>query len=276
MEKLLRFYGESNSVYKMRNLSTRHGDKKVVNENPYIDQPHLVILGTAVPKFFYASLSERILTNGLVARCMVLDAGKRGRGRKPSKEKIPDGIMRTIEIIGKYAPSGNLADISPDPMEICATEEADELLLQLNEKHDDRYWKAQDLQDEISMAFWARSFEKVCKLAMLYAVSENPISPKITLSGVKWANDFVEFITNQMLSMVDAYAFENQFDEKCRKATRYIKEAGGRLPHSILLKRMHESKDVFKQIMETLIENGTVASEYVPTAGKAVQVYRLA
>ena len=98
------------------------------------------------------------------------------------------------------------------------------------------------------MAFWARAFEKVCKLSMLYAVSQNPVKPVISVDAVKWASAFVEFVTDQMLWMVDNYSYESLFDEKCRKAVRYIRQAGGKMKHSDLLKQMHASKEEFKQI----------------------------
>lgn len=113
MEKLLRFYGASNGVYKMRKLSIRNNEGKKTDDDRKIVNPHLVILGTAIPKFFYSALFERVLANGLIARCMILDAGKRGHGRKPSGESIPDAITRAIEIIGKYGQSGNLTASKP-------------------------------------------------------------------------------------------------------------------------------------------------------------------
>ena len=204
MEKLLRFYGASNGVYKMRKLSIRNNDGKKSDDDRKIVNPHLVILGTAIPKFFYSALSERVLANGLIARCMILDAGKRGHGRKPSGESIPDAITRAIEIIGKYGQSGNLTEINPAPMLIPAAPDADVLLSKLNEKYDCIYDKHEAAQRNEAMAFWARVFEKVCKLSMLYAVSENPVKPVITVPGVKWAAAFVEHVTDQMLFMVDA------------------------------------------------------------------------
>lgn len=276
MEKLLRFYGASNGVYKMRKLSIRNNEGKKTDDDRKIVNPHLVILGTAIPKFFYSALSERVLANGLIARCMILDAGKRGHGRKPSGESIPDAITRAIEIIGKYGQSGNLTEINPAPMLIPAAPDADVLLSKLNEKYDCIYDRHEAEQRNEAMAFWARVFEKVCKLSMLYAVSENPVKPVISVAGVKWAAAFVEHVTDQMLFMVDAYSFENLFDEKCRKAVRYIRQAGGKMKHSQLLRNMHESKEVFKQIMETLQENGTVTTDFIPTEGKTAKYYRLA
>lgn len=275
MEKLLRFYGASNGVYKMRKLSIRNNDGKKSDDDRKIVNPHLVILGTAIPKFFYSALSERVLANGLIARCMILDAGKRGHGRKPSGESIPDAITRAIEIIGKYGQSGNLTEINPAPMLIPAAPDADVLLSKLNEKYDCIYDKHEAAQRNEAMAFWARVFEKVCKLSMLYAVSENPVKPVITVPGVKWAAAFVEHVTDQMLFMVDAYSFENTFDEKCRKAVRYIREARGRVAHGVLLKRMHESKEVFKQIIETLEENGTITHELKGSGASMTRFYLL-
>lgn len=275
MEKLLRFYGASNGVYKMRKLSIRNNDGKKTDDDRKIVNPHLVILGTAIPKFFYSALSERVLPNGLIARCMILDAGKRGHGRKPSGESIPDAITRAIEIIGKYGQSGNLTEINPAPMLIPAAPDADVLLSKLNEKYDCIYDRHEAEQRNEAMAFWARVFEKVCKLSMLYAVSENPVKPVITVPGIKWAAAFVEHITDQMLFMVDAYSFENLFDEKCRKAVRYIREAGGRVAHGVLLKRMHESKEVFKQIIETLEENGTISHELKGSGASMTRFYLL-
>lgn len=275
MEKLLRFYGASNGVYKMRKLSIRNNDGKKTDDDRKIVNPHLVILGTAIPKFFYSALSERVLANGLIARCMILDAGKRGHGRKPSGESIPDAITRAIEIIGKYGQSGNLTEINPAPMLIPAAPEADVLLSKLNEKYDCIYDKHEAEQRNEAMAFWARVFEKVCKLSMLYAVSENPVKPVISVAGVRWAAAFVEHVTDQMLFMVDAYSFENTFDEKCRKAVRYIREARGRVAHGVLLKRMHESKEVFKQIIETLEENGTITHELKGSGVSMTRFYLL-
>ena len=60
-----------------------------------------------------------MLANGLIARCIVLDAGKRGHGRKPSGEDIPEDINRTIEIIKKYDLPGNLTEINAAPHDYC-------------------------------------------------------------------------------------------------------------------------------------------------------------
>ena len=147
------------AVKEARSDTIRNNDGTKTDDDCKIVNPHLVILGTAIPKFFYSALSERVLANGLIARCMILDAGKRGHGRKPSGESIPGTITRTIEIISQYGQSGNLTEINPAPMQIPATPDADALLSKLNEKYDCIYDRHEAEQRNEAMAFWARVFE---------------------------------------------------------------------------------------------------------------------
>ena len=76
--------------------------------------------------------------------------------------------------------------------------------------------------------------------------------------------------------MVDAYSFENAFDEKCRKIVRYIGEAGKPIAHGVLLKKSHESAEMLKQIIDTLTENGTITVSFVGEGAKTAKVYAMA
>jgi hypothetical protein len=125
------------------------------------------------------------------------------------------------------------------------------------------------------MTIWARAFEKVCKLSLLYAISRNPAQPIIDLECVEWAYKFVEFLTKQMLFLASTYSFENDFDEKCQKALRYMRESRGEYGHSALLKRMHESKELFEKIIDTLVENGSVIVGWVGEGKRKTKIYRL-
>ena len=126
------------------------------------------------------------------------------------------------------------------------------------------------------MVAFGQEHMKVCKLSMLYAISANPTNPVINEEAVRWAQKFVDFLTDQALFQVHAYSYENPFDEKCQKALRYIRNAGGEYNHSKLLKRMHEAKDVFEKIISTLIENGSVVTTYKQANTRISKTYRLA
>jgi hypothetical protein len=281
--KMLEIFTSSSSSYTIRSKAMGRAElikrKKEQKEKGFdsmavdIQNPYLVIFGTAIPEMFFQSLNKRLLANGLIARCLIFEAGERGKKNHAQFIKVPESIIRQVRTILHYGQSrGNLCVEFPTPMVIQATKDATELLDKLDEKYDGIYEKYDKLKAIVPTAFWARAFEKVCKLSILYAVSENVNDPVISAKGVKWASQLAEYQINKTLFLTNSYTFENPFDEKCQKALRYIREAGGVYTHSALLKRMHESKEVFKQIIETLKDNGSITSDVIATTGKKAQV----
>ncbi|OQA76625.1 MAG: hypothetical protein BWY31_04632 [Lentisphaerae bacterium ADurb.Bin242] len=278
MEKLLRFYGASRGIFKMRKLAAKRqdgGKTQSGDDDLKIINPNLSIFGTAIPKFFYESLGLRVLLNGLSARCLILDSGRRGRGNAHMVDidNVPPNIASAVEIIKKYGSENNLHTEFPSPMLIRAMPDAAALLRELNDNYDNKYDYYEERKEAVPMAFWGRAFEKVCKLSMLYAISENVKNPFISVAGIRWAESFVDFLTAQMLYMVDAYSFENAFDEKSRKVLRYIVEAGKPIAHAALLKKSHESAETLKQIIDTLMENGSITMNIVGEGVKTTRFY---
>jgi len=278
--KLLSIYGSSNSTWKLRNKAMNRNDLLKLKDDmkngldaagQTIANPYLVIFGTAIPEFFYESLSPRLLSNGMGARCILLIAGRRGPQRRSKFIALPDSLKSAIDTIRAYQQSGNLSSVNPELMIISAEPEADQLLDEIGQRYDGVYRKHQKLREQVPMAFWARAFEKVIKLSLLYSISVNVISPVITKEAVEWADAFVDFVTRQSLFLVSSYSYENPFDEKCQKILRYIRAGGGSYGHSELLRRSHESKELFEKIIETLVDNGTIVSEVIDTGGKRLK-----
>ncbi len=285
IEKMLRIFTASASSYKLRSRAIPRNELSRMKDgqrngtgkcSEVIHNPYLVIFGTAIPQLFYQSLDQRLLTNGLTARCLIIEAGERGRKNRARIISVPESIIRAVKVILSYGDSGNLSAVNPVPMHIVATPEAEELLDALDERYDTLYRKYSKHNALIPMSFWARAFEKVCKLSQLYAISACMAKPVIDRNAVLWASYFVEYLTEQTLFLTNSYSFENPFDEKCQKALRYIRDAGGAYRHASLLKRMHESADVFKKIIETLKENGSIVDGIEETGTKISKVYRLA
>ncbi len=110
MSTLLTMYSSANSVYPMR----RKAGKEAAG---VINQPNLVIFGTAIPNHYYDALSERMLTNGLFARMLIFECGKRGKGQEPKIRDIPQSIIDTAAWWEEYRPGplGNLVDRNPTP-----------------------------------------------------------------------------------------------------------------------------------------------------------------
>ena len=274
-EKLLKFYGASNTIYPLRKKASAKKKDGTVHEIAHIVNPNLVLLGTAIPQYFYESLSRRVLENGLVARCIIVEAGKRGEAGNPQPITPSDSLIRAATYLANLDVNGNLTNEYPKPLIITETPEATAALREVQLECDRRYNFYEAQNEGAAKALWARAHEKVCKLAMLHGISGNVYNPLITEKSVRWAWKFIDHLTQRMLYMADRYVYENIFDEKCQRAIRKLQEHGGRLSHSKLLRLLHESADSMKKIAETLQEKGTIQVEYDSSVRPAAKIYRL-
>ena len=107
MGTLLTMYSSANSVFPMR--------RKAGKESPgTIDQPCLVVFGTAIPNHYYEALSERMLTNGFFARMIILECGKRSPGQEPTIRPLPARILETAKWWADFSPGyGEPAELAP-------------------------------------------------------------------------------------------------------------------------------------------------------------------
>jgi hypothetical protein len=82
-----------------------------------IDQPNLVIFGTAIPNHYYEALSERMLTNGFFARMVILESGPRCTGTGAAHCRRAASASSTPLAGGPELPTGtgNLQDWHPVP-----------------------------------------------------------------------------------------------------------------------------------------------------------------
>jgi len=271
MSTLLTMYSSANSVFPMR--------RKAGKEAPgVIDQPSLVIFGTAIPNHYYQALSERMLTNGFFARMIILEAGPRGTGQEPSIRDLPARVLATAKWWADYQPgTGNLEDWHPAATIIEHGDDAKRLLIETRLQAEAEYSKAEDGCDSVGTTVWGRVSEQVRKLSLLYAVSENHQSPRISLAAVQWASEFIMHQTRRMLFMAASHVADNPFHAECLKLMDKLCDAPGKeLPHSVLLKRMKMDAKTFGMLIETLAQQGDLEAVTVPRAGSALRMYRLA
>ncbi len=274
-EKLLKFYGASNTIYPLRKKASAKKKDGLEHEIAHIVNPNLVLLGTAIPQYFYESLSRRVLENGLVARCIIVEAGKRGEAGNPQPITPSDTLIREATYLSSLDVNGNLVGEYPKPLIITETPEATAALKEVQTECDRRYSFFESHNEAGAKALWARAHEKVCKLAMLHGISSNVYSPLITEKSVKWAWKFIDHLTRRMLYMANSYVYENVFDEKCQKVIRMLRAEGGKAKHSKLLNKFHDSVDSFKKVVETLMEQGVLTFEMEASKTRPSKVYVL-
>ena len=271
MSTLLTMYSTSNSVFPMRRKA---GNK----ESPgVIDQPCLVLFGTAVPNHYYQALSERMLTNGFFARMIIIESGPRPTGQEPTIRNLPPRVLETARWWADYRPgTGNLQDWHPVPTIVEQSDEAKGILIEARLEAEAEYSKAEKKGDAVGTTVWGRVSEQARKLSLLYAVSENHRQPLIGLDAARWAVRFVMHQTRRMLFMADSHVAENPFHAECLKLMQKLREAPDRtLLHSRLLKRMKVDAQSFQKIVQTLVQQGDIGIVTTKTAGRPGVAYRL-
>jgi len=270
MSTLLTLYSASNSIVAMR--------PKAGKPNPgAIDQPNLVLFGTAIPNHYYAALSERMLTNGLFARMIILEGGKRKEGQEPEIIEVSPRVIETARWWADYRPGkGNLENQHPVPTIVEHTDQARNLLIDNRLMAESEYSKAEERRDAVGTTVWGRVSEQTRKLALIYAVSENHRSPRIDTPAVQWASEFIMHQVRRMLFMATQYVAENPFHAECLKFLRMLQESpGGQLQRQKLLHQMHCKASDLDQIISTLIQQGDIVVVDIPSRTKPAQGYRL-
>jgi hypothetical protein len=252
--------------------------RKAGQEQPgVIDQPNLVLFGTAIPTHYYASLSERMLTNGLVARMLTLESFRRSRGQEPKILTLPERVLKTAHWWAQARPGGgNLSQVHPVPRTVPQTEAGRRVLIEAREAAEAEYALCEGRNDAVGTTVWGRVNEHARKLALIYAVSENREDPKIGDEAARWAVEFVDHHTRRMLFMAESHLAESAFQADCLKVLRKLREAEGQeLAHSVLLKRMKMDAKSFRNVIATLSQRGDIEVLENRTAGRTGTLYRL-
>ncbi len=267
---LLMLYSSANSVFPMR--------RKAGKESPgAIDQPHLVIFGTAIPNHYYEALSERMLTNGFFARMIILECGTRSAGQEPRILPLPPRVLEIAKWWADFRPgTGNLQDWHPVPRIVSHTEEAKKVLIETRLEAEAEYKRSEGLRDAVSTTVWGRVNEHVRKLALLHAVSENHEKPVIGRAAAEWASRLILHQTRRMLFMAQDFVADNPFHAMALKLLKMLREAPeGEMAHSALLRRMKMDAKTFLALVTTLEQGGELVVRTQSTSGRTGRFYRL-
>ena len=275
MSTLLTMYSSANSVFPMRR-------KAGTEPAGVINQPSLVIFGTAIPNHYYEALSERMLTNGLFARMLIFECGKRGRGQEPKICDLPDSIIETAKWWQKFqpGPAGNLGDWNPTPAIVPHDSDARRLLVDSRINAEEQYEKAEQANDSVGTTVWGRVSEQTRKLALLHAVSRQCKDPLIDAQSARWAIEVVEHQTRRMLFMAGDHVSSNDFDAMAKSVVRQLKKWRSKrgdepMPEWELTRRLPWKPSDHKEVIKLLDTQRLVARVPSPSKTRPGFVYQL-
>ncbi|MCA8985825.1 MAG: bifunctional DNA primase/polymerase [Planctomycetaceae bacterium] len=267
---LLTMYSAAASVFPMRRKAGKERGET-------IEQPCLVIYGTAIPTHYYSALSERMLTNGFFARMLIVEAGKRGEGQEPKIVDLPPRILETATYWANFTPGkGNMEKFFPIPHIVRYTDEAQSLLIESRQACEREYSLAEERGDAVGTTVWGRTNEHIRKLALLYSISANHREPSIDVLAAAWATQFATHQTRRMLFMAQSHVADNPFHAECLKLLKKLRDAGGRMGRNKLMRTMHLKMADFNQIISTLLSQGDINTVDIPTKTKPAFGYQLA
>ncbi|MDP6113101.1 MAG: DUF3987 domain-containing protein [Planctomycetota bacterium] len=273
MQVLLKFYSSCGSLYHGRDLAGK--------EPEVIDQPNLVLYGTAVPKHYYESLCDKMLTNGFLARMLVFEAGERGEGQEPDEPPIPERVLNSARWWANLRPGeGNMCDEHPKPLVVpYASDAAKKRMSELRSLEVQEYRVARKDEDNVAMGIWARAVEKARRLSLVYACSEDALNPKITLTAVNWAWTVVEHQTRKMLYHLTQHYSENEFDARCKKMLKILTDwrakNGDRWAEAWrVARRMKISVRDLEEVRDALLAQQRIDYTEKKTGGRPTCCYR--
>ncbi|MCR5015479.1 MAG: DUF3987 domain-containing protein, partial [Ruminococcus sp.] len=238
-----------------------------------IIQPHLTLLGTAIPKYLYSALSERSMENGLLSRCLVIEAGERGEEQDSAPKDFPEDLVKAAQFLVSLGGFDGLdleklddANVFiPEPNVVAELPDAEDRRREIAAECSALYKAAQTTGEK---ALWSRAAEKVYRLALLWSISENYMEPIICKAAYDWAWKLVRHVTLRMLYQASVYVHDNEFDKLRQKALRYLRDYGhGEMKHTDLLRFMHIDAESFRKIIDTLLESELIAARPITRGG---------
>jgi hypothetical protein len=248
------------------------GQEKAAGTIPRIVQPCLTVHGISTPATFWSALSSGNISEGLLGRLIVIDAGEAA----PRKVRRPDGDLDSVpadvsekvsELLGggggQYGGGPFFAlnaDSDHKPFPMIAVEFA--LGVEdLFEEFDDRMRAKRDSFDPQYRPILNRVGENAAKLALIVAIGCDPKTPVITREVQEWANAVAEASFNTLIRGAHDNIADNALSAeylRVRMMVERSKEKG--VTRGTLVKRLRGSIDGRRldDILGSLMDAGEI------------------
>lgn len=271
---LLEVFSKSTSVWSGK----EHADPLKDSSADPIFAPTISLYGMSTPTTFYRGLTEETLSDGFVARLVVVEAKVRPeRHDAPPLMVTPASLIKMLKEARAALPVSDTAkanwcnaNMRPHLYTIPWADEAAEMKWLSIED-----WQYEQIEEHGAHdGLIGRTAEHVVKIATVRALSNNPSDPRVTVEDVEWAYAVVQ----RSIDSLDAGAREHmagsQFEELCKailSALRRTKD--GSLPQSKLVAAKGVSK-ADDRMVKAALERLTVAGHiYTPSVeGKGVRI----
>lgn len=181
---LLDFYMKSSdgSRYSGAMNADKTADIKALNA------PAFTLLCEGTPERFWRSMSEAMVTDGLMSRFIVFERNGYVMERNTTSiahGDVPENITQSVRALCELVLQNKGAH--DRRINVAITPEADELSLSLS----DAYRRKGIAGGEIHKVLWLRAHQNIMRIAAVVAVGCNIYAPTITVEHVDWADKII-------------------------------------------------------------------------------------
>ncbi len=274
LDNMTELYTAAGSVF----LGAEYANHDGRNERRDIVQPCLCVYGTTTPVHFWNALQSANVVDGSLARLIILptedDYPEEATGR--GIRTAPPGLVERLKLVatgGGHTPAGNLSGLgagtttSVEPMTVKMTPEAGEVFGALGSDITRALRKA---RGTAHTALLARVSENAQKLALIAAVSRDPVAPTIRLEDAEWAIDLIRHFASRTMRAVERHVADNEIERNHKKMLDIIRTAGqgGLTKTELTRKTQFLDRRTRDEAILTLTEAGFLTSRMRPSATK--------
>ena len=249
---LMRLYTSADSIF----FPHVRADQK--NSLPTIQQPCLVLYGTAEKETLYNAFSVSALTDGLLGRLMIFEGNDSAKRRKQTEQlPIPENILDTTNWwLEKRAE--NINQEIPQPIVVPVTSEAEEIFDQFHNIQD----TIQNEKNRVKDALWGRSQQQARQFALVYACSIDKENPVVDQNAAQWAYELVSYLIKRKVYIAKSHVADSEFDRQQKEIVRYFEECGGQCEQSMFTRKFQRlEKRRRDDIIANLKDAGVIREE---------------
>ncbi len=276
LDLMTELYTTSGTTYfGVEYASTQHN-----NAHRAIHQPCACIYGTTTPLHFWQALQASNVADGSLARFLIMES----EDDFPDSNEVfgvidpPQDLIDRIILIhqGGGKLNGNLADVGAidevlvDPRVVPMTPQARETFRHLDQELVGRLRTSRGTGYS---SILARIEENATKLALIRAVSRDPVDPQIEDHDAEWGIKLSRHCAELTIREASARVSENQVESHHKRAMQILRDAGmAGMSKSDFTRRTqfmdHRQRD---GVLRTLAEAGLIETIALQSKGRPAQ-----
>lgn len=207
---LMKMFTSSASVY----FGDAYADS---DRNKTINNPHVVLYGTTVPKNLYENLSADSVSDGFLGRMLIFESETPHPDYQETTILDAEPIVATIKEWVEKSAGGNLTGENPRPTVMPTNEGAARIWRQFRDECLQLERAALD-----NAPLWTRAVEKGRKLALLHACSRG--ATEIGAADANWGRSLAMYLTERLSGVGEDWIAQSHADANRQEIIRWLRD----------------------------------------------------